>query len=715
MLSNKSIIQILRETGLALHHDINLDDLNHVEINQRTYSPEELPEFKRDLVDAGNQSRIIYLEYALEESAFDEFLSQQENPLVVFQKVPNGIAPVLLHRSKSGPSVIKIDDQNAAAISNDKLIRNEKNEIICLATVVYESPLTSNGQSGEMSPVKRLFRLLGTEKREILYILFYALIVGFVSLILPLGVQTTVELISGGVVFSSVYLMIGLVILGVLIAGGLQIVQISMVEFLQRRVFTKAALEFAFRIPRLKMEAISRNYAPELVNRFFDVMTVQKGLPKLLIDLSSAAIQILFGLLLISLYHPFFVFFGLVLVSMLVLIFYVTGPRGLSSSISESKYKYKVAQWLEELARAIQSFKLGGNTDLPIRQTDYNVNNYLKNRRTHFNVLVTQFAFIVLFKAAITGGLLIAGTILVVDRQITLGQFVASEIVIILILNAVEKIIMYMDVVYDLLTAVDKIAHVTDLPIERTGGLDFNRFNEKGFQITVKDLSYSFDRDKRSLKGVSLQVRPGERVCFSGPGGGGKTLLTSIISGLYSNFDGIVTLDNYSIRDLDLAHLREKIGKNISQEDLFHGTFLENLNVGNRNSNIERVLAAIEFVGLSDFIHRLPEGLNTPMISGGKGLPSTIVQKLILARCVAKQPKLLVLNDFFGGLPRTEKLSLLQRIANKNNPWTMIAVSNDPLVMAACDRVVVMEEGHLRADGPFEELMKDDFIKTFID
>jgi ABC-type bacteriocin/lantibiotic exporter with double-glycine peptidase domain len=721
MLSNKSIARILRETGLLVNHDINLADLHQVEINQRVYSVQELPEFKRDLIEAGNHSRIIYLEYGIPESDFQDFLLQQENPVVVFKHEPDRLSAALAIPSKAGHRMLWIDEPIHAEESwtHDQVLtlaRNEKKEIICLATVVYDSPVSAGfDESGELSPVKRLIRLLGTEKREIGYILFYALIVGLVSLILPLGIQTTVELISGGVVFSSVYLMIGLVILGVLISGALQVVQISMVEFLQRRVFTKASLEFAFRIPRLKMEGISARYAPELINRFFDVMTVQKGLPKLLIDLSSASIQILFGLLLISLYHPFFVFFGLILITILLLIFYTTGPRGLRSSINESKYKYKVAQWLEELARAIQSFKLAGNTDLAMRQTDYNVNNYLKNRKIHFNVLVTQFSFIILFKAAIVGGLLIVGTILVVDRQITLGQFVASEIVIILILNAVEKIIMYMDVVYDLLTAVDKIAHVTDLPIERLGGLDFKSKHEKGFRIYVKDLSYSFHPGNKVLEGINLDIEPGERVCFSGPGGSGKTVLTGILASLNNEFEGIVTVDNYSLRDLDLAHLREKIGKNISQEDLFDGTILENLTVGNRNITIDRVLNALDKVGLSDFVHRLPQGLSTPMISGGKGLPGTIIQRLILGRCIAKQPKLLVLNDFFTGMPRTEKLSLIQCIVNRDNPWTLVTVSNDPLVMSSCDRVIVMDKGKVKAEGTFEDLLKNDLLKTFID
>ena len=720
MLTNLSIVTILRETGLALKHDIDLDEIRNVEMNNRSYSREELNEFKRDLMEAGNPSRIVFLEYALQEDEFTKFQQHQDSPIVVFLNDPLNPTPALLIPSEKSSRMIRIGetrlhstDLNPTAFHS--FLRNDKNEIICLASLVYESPFSDTDESEEMSPVKRLIRLLGTEKREIVYILFYALIIGLVSLVLPLGIQTTVELISGGVVFSSVYLMIGLVILGVVIAGGLQIVQLSMVDFLQRRVFTKAALEFAYRIPRLRLEAISGKYAPELVNRFFDVMTVQKGLPKLLIDLSSATIQILFGLLLISLYHPFFVFFGLILLTVLVMIFYWTGPRGLRSSIQESKYKYKVAQWLEELARAIQSFKLAGNSDLPIRQTDYNVNNYLKHRKIHFNVLVTQFSFIVLFKATITGGLLIVGTVLVVDRQITLGQFVASEIVIILILNAVEKIIMYMDVVYDLLTAVDKISHVTDIPIERAGGLDFKSTQPKGFRVEVRDLSYSFPSGDNILQDITLSVQSGERICIAGPGGSGKTVLTNIISGLYSNFKGIVTIDQYSIRDLDLAHLRERIGKNISQQDLFEGTFLENLTSGNPHISVEQVILALEKVGLNETIHRLPEGLSTPMISGGKGLPDTVIQKLILSRCLAKQPKLLILNDFFTGISRQEKISLLQCVVDQSNPWTLITVSNDPMVMAACDRVIVLEKGRIKAEGSFAELMKNDSIKNFID
>ena len=721
MLTNISIVSLIREIGLIRKHGLNLNELGHVELNSRVYSRFELPEFERDLIEAGNPLRIIFVKKYIPIASFENFIRSQDSPVVTFLNDGVNLSPIIWFLDKRKLRGIRLEaDAHQDVMWNDalsfSLVKNASDEVDCIASVIYESPISSaHAEEETLSPVRRLFRLLGTERKEILYILFYALLVGLVSLALPLGIQTTVELISGGVFFSSVYLMIGLVILGVLVSGGLQIVQITMVDYLQRRVFTKAALEFAYRIPRLRLEALRGKYAPELINRFFDVMTIQKSLPKLLIDLSSAAIQIIFGLLLISLYHPFFILFGLLLVFVLISIFYVTGPRGLRSSIEESKYKYKVAQWLEELGRALQSFKLGGTTDLPVRKTDYNVNGYLKHRSIHFTILLTQFSFIILFKAAVVGGMLIAGTILVVDREITLGQLVASEIVIILIINSVEKIIMYMDVVYDLLTAVDKIAHVTDLAIERTGGLDIHPKYEKGYEISVKDLHYTFPEGHTVLSEINLFIPPGERICISGPGGSGKTMLTNIITGLYVNFKGSVTLDGYSLRDLDLAHLRENIAKNISAEDLFDGTIVENLTVGNSKISTERVLAALQTVGLADTVHALPEGLSTPVLSGGKGFSDTDIQKLILSRCIAKQPKLMVLNDFFTGLPRSEKLSLVQTITKSSNPWTLVAVSNDPMVMAACDRVVILEKGKIKSIGSFSELAKNDMIRNFID
>lgn len=726
MLNTDQILRILNESALLLQHDVNMADLRGRELSNRNYEADESDEWTRDLIETGNNVRILFLEYQLEKPELIRFTKELDFPLLFLRKEGSQLVPQLLVTTKSGHELITFfaSDNEVQKTTPVQALNwlSENEEVRFFAVAAYdhmvsEPSLDETGEHLHLTPLSRLYRLLNAERKEILYILFYAVIVGLLSLVLPLGISTTVELVSGGVFFSSIYLLIGLIIFGVAVGGVLQILQLTIVENLQRRIFTKAAYEFAYRMPRVRSEALHGQYAPEIVNRFFDVIIIQKGLPKLLIDLSAATLQIFFGLVLISLYHPFFVFFGITLVGILILIFMFTGPKGLKSSIQESKYKYKVVYWLQELGRAINSFKVVGNTNLPIRKTDANVNNYLKYRKTHFGVLITQYAYILFFKTGITAALLIMGTILVVDRQITLGQFVAAEVIIILILASVERIITYMDVVYDMLTAVDKIGHVTDLALERSGGVDFPKsVLTKPLAVEIKNLKYKYpETNDYILNGVSLSVKSGEHLCVSGPGGSGKSTLSQVVAGLQNHFEGIVTVGGFSVRDLDLTNLRDKISKNISAEDLFDGTVLENVTVGKINTTVKDAIEALERVELTDWVNQLPDGLNTHVISGGKGLPSSVIQRLILARCIAEKPRLIVLQDFFFGLRRADKQKLIQMLVHKENPWTLLSVSNDPLIMEACDRVVVLDHGKVRAIGSFRELLDKQLLNDCLE
>jgi len=726
MLNTDQILRILQESALLYKHDVNMADLRSREVSNRQYDDDELPEFKRDLVETGNSIQILLLEYTLNKSEFKNFLQDLEFPILLLLPKGDAIVPELFSKSKGKiqHQVFNINDTVEDTISAEKIdvLIDQQEEISFFAIIEYDHLVSETDTDDatrhkDISPVRRLLKMLRAEKKDIYYVFFYAIIVGIVSLIIPLGIQTTTELISGGVFFSSIYLLIGLIILGVLVSGILQIFQVSMVEYLQRRIFTKAAYEFAFRLPRVKNEALAGKYAPELVNRFFDVITLQKGLPKLLIDLSAATIQIVFGLLLISLYHPFFVFFGIVLVFTLVSIFYFTGPKGLRTSIEESKYKYKLVYWLQELGRALNSFKVAGNSNLPIRKTDFYVNSYLKYRKSHFSVLVSQYTYIVLFKTAITAALLILGALLVIQREITLGQFVASEVIIILILNSVEKVISYMDVVYDMLTAVDKISHVTDLPLEKSGGVDLPKSLARiPISLEVKGLSYRYpESNNYMLKDIDFSIASGQRVCITGPGGSGKTTLTNLLSGIQSDFEGIIKINKYSIRDLDLTNLRDVIAKNISMEDIFEGSILENITVGKSNVTVQDAIDALNKTGLSDWVDSLPDGLSTSLVSGGRGLPRSIVLKLILTRCIAKKPSLIVLNDYFSSLSKKDTANILSMLSSPENRWSMIAVSNDPLIMAACDKVIVLNQGIKIAEGTFKELMANNTLAEFID
>ncbi|MEJ8801083.1 peptidase domain-containing ABC transporter [Pontibacter sp. H249] len=567
----------------------------------------------------------------------------------------------------------------------------------------------------KLTPMQRFLNLLSIERKEIMYMYVYAVAAGLITLMIPLGIQSIIGFVSSGQVTVSVVVLISLIVLALLIVGGLQVMQLWLVEFIQQRLFARTASEFAYRVPRFQPEALLKYYPPELMNRFFDVVTLQKGVAKILVDFSTAVIQIVFGLILLSFYHPYFIFLGLLLIIVLIAIIWATGGKGIETSIKESKYKYKLVAWLEEMARSLSTFKLVGHTNLPMDRTNNYVKSYLDVRRQHFSVLMTQYYSFVGFKTFITGGLLVLGCILVVQQEINIGQFVASEIIIILIMAAVEKIIIKLDTVYDVMTSLDKIGQVTDLPIEEVKGIKIDELDiEGGLSIQAKNLNYKFqDTKKVALKDINFNIKPSERICLSGFNSSGKSTLLNILLGLLPSFEGNLSYNNVSLHDLHKGNLRSYIGDNISKEQVFDGTFLENITLG-RELPMKDILWAIELTGLTDFIHSMPDGLQAYLTGGSMRLPGSIARKIIMARSLVQRPKLLIL-DNMAGMARKEKLEMLHLLINPQFDWTMIIVSNDRDVMQLCDRTILLQNGRLVAFGSYEQLKQLDVLQELTD
>lgn len=548
-----------------------------------------------------------------------------------------------------------------------------------------------------ITPWQRLTRLLKVDKREIGHIYLYALVGGAIGLSVPLGVQAIINLISGGQVATSWGVLIAFVTIGVGFTGALQVMQLALAENIQQRLFARSAFEFAYRIPRIKAEAVSGRYLPELVNRFFDTVTIQKGLSKLLLDVPLALLQIVLCLILLALYHPFFIAFGALLVILLHLIFRLSGRQGLATSITESNYKYEVAHWLEELGRSMGTFKLIGETSLPLDRTDRLVNGYVTARKAHFKVLLGQYSAMVVFKVIVTLSLLALGGMLVMNEQMNIGQFVAAEIVILLLMNAVERIILRIETVYDVLTALEKVGGVTDLPMDREEGLNtVDRDPAKGMDVRVNDLGFHSHFHRRPvLAGIHLHLKPGEKVCLSGPNGAGKTTLLRILGGAISPHEGTVQLDGHPMNSLDLDAVRSVIGDSLNEEDVFAGTVMENIVVGRGWVKESDVMEACRVTGIFDQLANYPDGLLTRLDPQGSRLPRSLVKRIIQARCIAGSPRLILLEDSLQNWNTNDREQLLGWISAPERPWTLLAVSNDPWLQRRCARTVHLSEGKL--------------------
>ncbi len=721
---NQAILQkTLEAFARQNNHVFDLSVIQKPLAEDRTYQVEDVPLFINDFIlQAANIEISVKLNF-LDADQYRLAIRELSSPYIVFENTQSGWIPVVVFQSKKGElraeRILAQGSQevDGSHIREENLLRIEEaasgdhqKKILLVTGLTWRSMVSHfyvhDDEAEPLSTFRRLMRLLGNEKKDIWYIYVYAMVIGLISLSLPIGIQSIINLISGGRFINSVVVLISLVIVGVLVSGGLQIMQMTLVEILQRRIFAKASFELAYRIPRLKMESLAGYYPPELMNRFFEIVNIQKGLPKLLIDISAAFLQIIFGLLLLSFYHPFFVVFSGFLVALVYLIFHLSGKKGLETSLKESKYKYKIAQWFEELARTLSTFKLAGTTNLPLEKTDRFVNNYLIYRKKHFGILILQYGNVLAFKTLVTAGILILGTILVVDRQITLGQFVASELVIIIVVGALEKIVLNIDVFYDLLTGVEKLGDVTDLPLERPKGfIDELPYRENGMELKLKDVHFSYpNSEKEALNGLTMDISSGSRFCISGYSESGKETLARLLGGLYTSYTGNFSVNGISFRDVEINHYRDRVSKNFDRSEIFDGTILENITLGKPGISYRDVAEVLEKLHLMDDINRLPQGILTDLVGTGNMLANSVLEKLIIARCLVVKPELLIISYPVFMLEKTDRNNIYNLLMDRNQPLTVGFVSNDEDLMAACDQVFLLDKGQLLASGSYNEI-----------
>ena len=557
--------------------------------------------------------------------------------------------------------------------------------------------------------LRKFFQVIRLEKKEVSAIYFYSILSGLLQLTLPLGIQAIINFTQAaagtGRLPISIGVLIALVLVGVLVSGILQVNQMKIIEKIQQRLFTRYAFEFSFKIPRVDTRAINHYHFPELVNRFFETITLQKGLSKLLLDIPLAIIQIIFGLILLSFYNPTFIFLGLLLFLLLYAVLYFTAKRGLMESIIESDFKYKVAGWMQEVARAFKSFKVSGMHNLHLKKTDEYVEGYLESKTAHFKILTYQYWSLIIFKLMITAAMLIIGSILLVNQQLNIGQFIAAEIVILLVLNAVEKLILNLDTAYDLLTGLEKISKITDQPSETEGAMVFTP-NEQGIALAAHAIDFSFDDGVQVLKKIHFEIKHGQKVCIMGDAASGKSTLMELLTGSLKSFEGNLLVNDIPISNLDMDSYRKYIGVFYHEQDIFHASLLDNICMGNNNVSPNEIMQLADVIGLKEFVSQLPKGLNTILEPTGKGLSTIIAKKILLLRTFVNQPKLLLLDEPFELAGAESSKSINAYLLGLKNITTVVITGYKGFAEKA-DLIIWMDHGKiLHIGSPDEVLIK---------
>ncbi|MEY2937560.1 MAG: hypothetical protein RL062_149 [Bacteroidota bacterium] len=305
----------------------------------------------------------------------------------------------------------------------------------------------------ELTPFKRILRWVNIEKRNIQFLYIYAILSGILSLVIPLGIQAMVGIILGGNLNSSWVIIVVCVTSLVAISGIIKLAQLSILDSIQRKLFVRYTMTYN-EVLENRIENNTGNDIAKQTSKFLDIVTLQKTFSKLIFDFSSQVLQIVAGILLLSFYHPFFIGVGIVIFVVVLLGFKFTWEKGFATARNESNMKFKVADTLNSQSKSSQTDIMEKNHSESLNEA---LGSYVQYRQEHFSILYKQATFGIVTKTILTFIMLVIGSRLLVTEEISLGQFLASEILIITLLDATEKLILTVENIYDSGIAAEKL------------------------------------------------------------------------------------------------------------------------------------------------------------------------------------------------------------------------------------------------------------------
>ncbi|GIW97079.1 MAG: hypothetical protein KatS3mg111_0412 [Pirellulaceae bacterium] len=525
----------------------------------------------------------------------------------------------------------------------------------------------------ERTPLNRLLALMRPEAGDIWIIAIFSLVSGLLGLATPMAVETLVNTVAFGRLLQPVVILALMLFAFLAFNSALRALQTYVVEIIQRRLFARIAADLAYRLPRVDLEELEGRSGRELVNRFFEVVTIQKVVSQFFLDGISLVLTTFIGMAVLAFYHPWLLGFDVALLVLILVIIFVLGRGAVPTSLEESKKKYQMAEWLESLIASPLAFRYADAAEFALERADRLIYEYLRCRKAHFRVLMRQIVFALTLQAVASTVLLGLGGWLVISGQLTLGQLVAAELIVTVIVGGVAKFGKHMESFYDVLASADKLGQLFDLHLETEDGLLTFPVDQPA-QVSIGQLSYQDNADNTVFDGLDVRIASGERVMLVGPSGSGKSILLDLLFGSRKPASGHVVINGVNPRDLRPDALRRSVVL-VRDIEIFPGTLAENIHLERPEVSTNDVREALRMTGLLETVLRLPQGLETPLVETGYPLTPNQARKLMVARAIAGRPRLLMIDGILDSLPDEEAERLTTMLVGTEQPWTLIMVT----------------------------------------
>ncbi len=545
------------------------------------------------------------------------------------------------------------------------------------------------------SMLGRLGLFLRLERRVLGLLGSYSLAIGLFSLIIPLTVQELVNTFAFAIQPITIVTLAAIMVLVLLFVGAFRALQFFAVEIMERRIFARVALAMTKHLPRLK----SQDFQPRYANYFLETVLIQRVLSVLLIDIVNVIVGGAIGMTILVFYHPYFLLFNAVLLAGFCVIIFLLSQGGLRATIQMSHAKYDTLHWMQEIAYNLLHFKSTLSEPLLIRKTDELVNAYVAARRRRFHVLMRQYLGSVGWQALGHSGLIATAGWLLSIGQLTLGQLVAAEVVVGTLLLNFDAVVKRMGHIFYFFTALHELDFLFSLPKD-TKDVSAAMLSAQlpdpaihGVRVTCKDLTYVHHADAAPIfQHFNLEVAPGEKVGIYATSTIAKTTLARVLAGLEPPTAGVIRYNGVDLRHLDLQTINKYRGLVLdSQLSLFEGTLEENIVLGRTNIPYSDVRWALRFAELEEEVDALPLGLKTHVRAPGTIFAPTHILRILVARAILSRPQILIFDGMLHNMQPATRETILRRLCSKEEPWSVIFVSNDPDLTPYVDRRIVLD------------------------
>lgn len=541
-----------------------------------------------------------------------------------------------------------------------------------------------------MPPFRRLLKILRPERREILLLLVFAVFSGILYLALPLVIDNVVTNLAFGSQtkpFFQALVVIGQLLAACLLLQALIIgFQYYVAELIQRRIIVRIAGDLSYRLPRVAVRAIDHLHAPELVNRFMDSVTVQKNTAFFLLDGINVVVATVIGLLLLALYHPYLIVFVAILILLIVAFTWPFGRKAVDSAILESRCKYDLVGWFEQVATYPFMFKGRGGYEMAYQRTNQLAAQYVHARRYHFKLVLQQISGLLFVSVISSVALLILGVTLVLRQELTLGQLVASELIMSSIVASVIKLGKKLETWYDTLAATDKLGHLLDLETEtEEGEVVAVAQDSKGMKVEARGVRFGYHKDDPIFQNLSFTLEPGTRACICGPQGSGVSSLLDLCFALRDTDDGYLSFDGLDMRSWHLESLRHSM-ELLRRDEFVAGSVMENLRLGRTDITVDEVHTALKTVGMLDECLHHPDGLERMLQVGGSPFSTRQRVALLIARSLVQKPRLLLIDEIFDGLDERTFGLITSVVFDRKRPWTVVVATRMNEVREMCEQ-----------------------------